>query len=176
MNGEIRTDLPIRCGILSNTQMKPAFVIRQAGLADIPEVLRQRREMYRDMGHRDEARLDGMIATSAKYLHEAMPAGSFHAWLAQTSGADMVGGGAVIVSPWLSRPHSLECRQASILNVYTYPRYRRQGVAREVMQTMIGWCREQGFAYVSLHASEDGKPLYEELGFEPTTEMRLKLR
>jgi len=27
-----------------------------------------------------------------------------------------------------------------------------------------------------LHAINDGRPLYETLGFEPTTEMRLKLR
>lgn len=156
--------------------MNTGFVIRGATLADIPEVLRQRRAMYQDMGHRDEAKLDGMIASSTKYLHEAMPVGSFRAWLAQISTGEIAGGGAVIVSPWLSRPHSLQCRQASILNVFTYPAYRRRGVARSVMQTMIDWCQEQGFAYVSLHASEDGKPLYEALGFEPTAEMRLKLR
>jgi hypothetical protein len=44
------------------------------------------------------------------------------------------------------------------------------------MRTMIDWCRGEGFAAVYLHASNDGKPLYEALGFEPTTEMRLKLR
>jgi GNAT superfamily N-acetyltransferase len=128
------------------------------------------------MGHGDALTLDGMVATSEPYLRRAMADGSVHAWLSFTSGADPAGGGVVIVSPWLSRPHSLQCRQASILNVYTYPTHRRQGVARELMQVMIGWCREQGFAYVSLHASADGKPLYEALGFEPNNEMRLKLR
>jgi len=28
---------------------------------------------------------------------------------------------------------------------------------------------------VSLHASDDGRKLYEELGFQPTNEMRLEL-
>ena len=155
--------------------MNTGFVIREATVADIPEVLRQRRAMYHDMGHCNEVQLDVMIASSTSYLQDAMPAGSFRAWLAQSGQGEIAGGGALIVSPWLSRPHSLQCRQASILNVYTYPRYRRQGIARLIMQTMIAWCREQHFAYVSLHASEDGKPLYELLGFEPTTEMRLKL-
>jgi len=41
---------------------------------------------------------------------------------------------------------------------------------------MIAWCRAQGFAGVTLHASDQGRPLYESLSFEPTTEMRLKLR
>ena len=81
----------------------------------------------------------------------------------------------MIVTPWLSHPYDQQCRKASILNVYTYPEYRRQGVARQIMQTMIEWCRSEGFVQVDLHASKSGKPLYEALGFQPTTEMRLKL-
>jgi len=41
---------------------------------------------------------------------------------------------------------------------------------------MIAWCRRQNFASVFLHASKDGRPLYDSLGFEPTNEMKLKLR
>jgi GNAT superfamily N-acetyltransferase len=152
------------------------FVIREATPPDIPEVLRQRRAMYQDMGHRDEATLQGMVDSSEPYLHRAMADGSLRAWLSLTTDGVVAGGGAVIVSPWLSRPSNLLCRQPTILNVYTYPRFRRQGVASALMQTMIGWCREQGFGYVSLHASADGRPLYETLGFESSSEMRLKLR
>ncbi|MFZ3213728.1 MAG: GNAT family N-acetyltransferase, partial [Terriglobales bacterium] len=65
---------------------------------------------------------------------------------------------------------------AWILNVYTYPEYRRQGIARRLMQTMIGWCRQAGFQAVSLHTSDDGRPLHESLGFKPTEEMKLVLR
>jgi hypothetical protein len=41
---------------------------------------------------------------------------------------------------------------------------------------MITWCKNEGLANVTLHASDDGRHLYETLGFEPTNEMRLKLR
>ena len=44
------------------------------------------------------------------------------------------------------------------------------------MECIIAWCREQGFATLYLHASDAGRPLYEQLGFEPTNEMRLELR
>jgi hypothetical protein len=43
-------------------------------------------------------------------------------------------------------------------------------------KTILDWCRDQGLAAVYLHASKSGRPLYESLGFEPTNEMRLKLR
>jgi len=44
------------------------------------------------------------------------------------------------------------------------------------MQTMIDWCKREGFARVSLHANPDGRDLYESLGFEASNEMQLKLR
>jgi hypothetical protein len=43
------------------------------------------------------------------------------------------------------------------------------------MRTMVDWCLRAGFARITLHASEDGRHLYESLGFEPSNEMRLKL-
>jgi GNAT superfamily N-acetyltransferase len=59
--------------------------------------------------------------------------------------------------------------------VYIEPAFRRRGIACRLTQTIISWCREQGFQWIYLHASEQGRPLYEALGFEPSSEMRLKL-
>jgi len=61
-------------------------------------------------------------------------------------------------------------------NVYTDPDYRRCGIARQLMATIITWCKQQGFARVTLHASGDGRQLYESLGFVDSNEMRLGLR
>jgi hypothetical protein len=44
------------------------------------------------------------------------------------------------------------------------------------MLIIIDWCKREGFARVSLHASAAGRHLYQSLGFEDTNEMRLKLR
>jgi len=149
--------------------------IRAAAPDDVPEILRQRRAMYEDMNYQDAAALAAMVSVSARYLARAVADGSFRAWLA-SAGNRVVAGGAVIISPWPAHPYDLECRRATILNVYTYPEYRRRGIARLLMQTMIDWCRREDFAHIDLHASEDGRHLYESLGFEPTNEMRLKLR
>jgi GNAT superfamily N-acetyltransferase len=151
------------------------IVIREASPTDIPEILRQRRAMYEDMNYSDANALDAMAKLTAGYLPKAMADGSFRGWLA-CENDHAVAGGAVIISPWPAHPYDLECRRATILNVYTDPAYRRRGLARQLMQTMIDWCRQEGFARITLHASDDGRHLYESLGFEPSNEMRLKLR
>ncbi len=60
-----------------------------------------------------------------------------------------------------------------MLNVYTRPDQRRQGLARRLMEVVLDSCRTLGIRTIILHASEAGRPLYEALGFEPTNEMRL---
>jgi len=150
------------------------LLIREATENDIPEMLRHRRGMYEDMDYSDPDTLSAMVSTCEQYLAKAMTNGSFRSWLA-LPGNRVIGGGAVLISPWPSHPYDLECRRATILNVYIYPEFRRKGIARQIMRTMIDWCRVEGFAVVYLHASSIGRPLYEELGFEPTSEMRLKL-
>jgi GNAT superfamily N-acetyltransferase len=149
--------------------------IRQATLADIPEILRQRRAMYEDMDYKDAAALSAMVSVTDAYLAKAMSEGSFRSWLASVETRN-VAGGAIIISPWPAHPYDLECRRATILNVYTDRDYRRRGIARRLLETMIAWCKREGFARVDLHASLDGRHLYESLGFEPGNEMRLKLK
>ncbi|MGA8500597.1 MAG: GNAT family N-acetyltransferase [Candidatus Sulfotelmatobacter sp.] len=159
----------------SSEHALPNLDIRVATTNDIPEILRQRRAMYEDMGYRDADALAAMVSLSAGYLSTSLDDGSFRACLASV-GNRVVAGGAIIISPWPAHPYDLECRRATILNVYTYPEYRRRGVARRLMQTMIDWCKREGFARVTLHASKDGRSVYEALGFEIGNEMVLKLR
>jgi GNAT superfamily N-acetyltransferase len=152
-----------------------ALHIREATSGDIPEILRQRRGMYEDMGYKDVPAVDAMLSTTASYLARAVADGSFRSWIGSLDGKT-AGGGAVLVSPWPSHPYDGQCRRATILNVYTYPKFRRRGVARQLMQAMIAWCRQEEFLNIFLHASKDGRSLYESLGFLPSNEMKLVLR
>jgi len=151
------------------------ITIREGTVADIPEIARHRRRMCEDMNYTDDHALSTMVSLTADYLKKAIPEGSFRSWLACDDGR-VVAGGAVVISPWPSHAYDLDCRRAMILNVYTEPEYRRRGIARQIMEAIIAWCQQQGFARVSLHASEHGRPLYESLGFVDSNEMRLNLR
>jgi len=65
-----------------------------------------------------------------------------------------------------------DSRQGVILNVFTEPEWRRRGIAALLMKTIIEWSREQCLEELVLHASDDGRALYEQLGFVSTNEMR----
>jgi len=61
---------------------------------------------------------------------------------------------------------------AIVLNVFTEPDWRRNGIAQRLMEAIIEWADAESLDRLVLHASAEGRPLYERLGFVPTNEMR----
>jgi GNAT superfamily N-acetyltransferase len=147
--------------------------IRAATISDIPILLRHRRLMWWDMGRRDESALDLMERAGKEYFLRAVPDGSYHGVLAMNAAGEIIGGGGIVISPWPGVLGQRAPQRAMILNLYVERDHRRRGVARALMKAMIGWCRDNDFASVGLHASDEGRPLYEGLGFKATDEMRL---
>ncbi|HEY7351669.1 MAG TPA: GNAT family N-acetyltransferase [Terriglobales bacterium] len=66
-------------------------------------------------------------------------------------------------------------RRGNILNVYTAPEFRRRGIARRLLDAVLDWCNVNKVDFVILHASDEGRSLYQSLGFQPGNEMRIKL-
>jgi GNAT superfamily N-acetyltransferase len=148
--------------------------IRQATVADVDIILHHRRSMFADMGYGDGGARDAMVRSARPFIVGALKDGSYRGWLVEDGGRVVAGGGLAIVG-FQPTPRDPNPRRVWVLNMYTEPAYRRQGLARQVLESMIAWCREQGVGSVSLHASDAGRPLYELLGFKPTNEMRLVL-
>ncbi len=148
-----------------------SFTLREATIADLEILVHHRESMWRDMG-RDPHLLVTMEVAAREYFQAAVPNGSYRGWLAESDGR-IVGGAGVVISPWPGSPGSALAKRAMILNMFVERDYRRRGIARALMHTTIAWCKAAGFASVGLHASDEGRPLYESLGFQPTNEMRL---
>jgi len=150
--------------------------IRAAKVGDLGILIRHRRMMWFELGRKEKTALDLMEAAAKEYFEAALADGSYRGFLAEDSSGAVVGGGGIVVSPWPGVLGQRQPRRAMILNMYVESAQRRKGIAQALMEAMIAWCRENEFAYVSLHASEQGRGLYEKLGFKPTDEMRLELR
>ena len=157
------------------------LVIRAATLADVDHLADHRAAMFRDMGRIAEAAYAPLVAATRAYLVEAMPRGEYVAWVAVPA-ADrdvVVGGAGIHLRPQIPRPDALDPTriaaglQGLVVNVYTDPAWRRRGVARLLMEAVIAYARQARLAALVLNASDDGRPLYVQLGFVATgTEMR----
>jgi GNAT superfamily N-acetyltransferase len=55
---------------------------------------------------------------------------------------------------------------AYILNVYTLPAYRRQGISKHLFEKLIQEAKDRNVAQVYPHTTDDGKALYEQFGFK----------
>jgi GNAT superfamily N-acetyltransferase len=147
--------------------------IRPATHDDIETLVTHRRAMFFEMGHRDETVLDTMTAAFRPWLLARMATREYLAWVATGSDASIVAGLGLWLMDW--PPHMIGpgARRGNIVNVYTESAHRRRGFAQRLMEVALDWCRSNGIRAVILHASNDGRALYEKLGFKPTNEMRL---
>ncbi|MCR5543215.1 MAG: GNAT family N-acetyltransferase [Eubacterium sp.] len=61
-------------------------------------------------------------------------------------------------------------KRAHLMNVYTMKEWQRQGVAKKMVSILIDEAWKRGATEISLDATEEGRPLYERLGFTESTE------
>lgn len=154
------------------------FLVRPATVADRAVLARHRCEMFKDMGKLASASYLALAAATEEYLATAIPAGEYRAWLAapRAEPERVVAGGGVQLRRILPRPAPgggllPPGPQALIVNVYTEPAWRQRGLAERVMRAILAWCAEAQIPSVILHASPQGRPIYERLGFQESNEM-----
>jgi GNAT superfamily N-acetyltransferase len=150
--------------------------IRRAGEEDLKYLVHHRLAMFEEMGCCDSLVLQGVAKAASEYFSEAVRSGTYVGWLAEQHQAKVIAGGGVVLAPWPGFPGENRAERAWILNMYTEPEARRQGIAKQILEVVIEWCRARGLSMVSLHASDAGRALYASMGFRPTNEMRLELR
>jgi GNAT superfamily N-acetyltransferase len=156
--------------------------IRFATPDDVEVISWHRARMFQDMGQLPDHLFESFRARSREYLCAMFASGEYIGWLTfQTDRPKKIVAGAGVllrqVPPFpVSRENGetaiTDGRQALIVNVFTEPEWRRRGLARQLMEHILAWSREQGIESIMLHASDDGRALYEQLGFIATSEMR----
>lgn len=151
------------------------YTLRPAGVSDATLIQAQRDAMFTDMG-RDPEKIKTVSAASLAWMEEAIKGERYRGWLVENSvTGEIVAGAGVTWQDFQPSPTSEVASRAYIDNVYVAPQARRQGLARQLVRQLIYDGEERGVLLVTLHASDAGRPVYEGLGFTPTTEMLLLL-
>jgi ribosomal protein S18 acetylase RimI-like enzyme len=153
-----------------------SYSIRPATLEDVSAIVPQRRGMLEELRNGDMSLLETTLVAFEQWMIPRMKSGEYLGWMALSPDGQVVAGIGLWLQEWPPSLRSRSVLRGYILNVSTNPAHRKQGLARQLTQTALDYCRSKGIELVALHASQFGKPLYESLGFEPTTEMRIYMQ
>jgi GNAT superfamily N-acetyltransferase len=123
---------------------------------------------------RDEV-LGTLAEPTRAYLLERFAAGDLWTWFAEDDGT-CVGVVTVVIDHTPPRPSDLRVQQGHVLNMFVRPERRREGIGRRLLSAAIDAAKVRGLRMLVLHATDDGRPLYEGLGFaDPGDWMELRL-
>jgi len=150
----------------------PIYKVRQAKLKDVALLAHQRATMFVDMGViKEEAAID-LEQRSSQKIAKMLKEKEFFGFLIELEN-EVIGSAGLTLRQALPNPLDFDptC-DAHIQNVFIEKAHRRRGAARYLMEYIIKWTKDKGIKKITLHTSDEGKPLYESLGFSYTKEMR----
>lgn len=103
-------------------------------------------------------------ARTLEYFRSHVPDGRFIAWLAVEAGTIVATSGMCIydVPPTYG---NCSGKVAYLVNMYTLPEYRGQGIAARLLELLVKEAVEKGCGRIALNTSKAGRPVYERFGF-----------
>ena len=141
------------------------MVIRKASFSDIPSLI-EMRMLYLNEDHgKLSPELEKQILGHLPVYFNAKLGKDLFAFIAEDNG-NTVGCCLLLVTEKPANPRFPNGRSGTVLNVYTLPEYRRQGIAGGLMGLLIAQARELKLDLIELKATPDGARLYKSLGFE----------
>lgn len=145
--------------------MKENYEYKKATIADIDELVRTRVIVLRAANKlSDDVDMSLVEKESYEYYKSALEIGEHIAYLV-CDNETFIGAGGVSFYQVMPTYHNPTGKKAFIMNMYTAPAYRRQGIAIHILDLLVKDIRKQGVSQISLEATEMGRPLYEKYGF-----------
>ena len=145
--------------------MKEKYEYKKATIKDIDELVRTRIIVLRAANKlSDDVDMSFVEKESYEYYKRALETGEHIAYLVYDNGT-FIGAGGVSFYQVMPTYHNPSGKKAYIMNMYTAPEYRRQGIAIYTLDLLVNDVREQGVLQIALEATEMGRPLYEKYGF-----------
>ena len=155
--------------------MVQKFEYKKATLEDIDELVRTRIIVLRAANKlSDDVDMSVVEEESYAYYRRALESGEHIAYLVYDNGK-FIGAGGVSFYQVMPTYHNPTGKKAYIMNMYTAPEYRRQGIAIHTLDLLVKDAKKQGVLQIALEATDMGRPLYERYGFvKMEDEMELK--
>lgn len=134
---------------------------RKANLKDVDKLVERRKRQLIDEG----ACPTGNIDTELKdYFGGSIVDESLVVWIA-TERDNIIATAGVCFFQYPPSFSNITGKVAYITNVYTQDEYRKQGIATKLLEFVMDEIRMRKYKFIRLHASSQGKAMYEQMGF-----------
>lgn len=141
------------------------FDYKKATTDDMDELVRTRIIVLRAANKlSDDVDMSLVEQESFAYYKRALESGEHTAYLVYDNDK-FIGAGGVSFYQVMPTYHNPNGKKAYIMNMYTAPEYRRQGIAFHTLDLLVKDAKEQGVLQIVLEATDMGRPLYEKYGF-----------
>lgn len=145
--------------------MKEKYEYKRATIEDIAELVKTRIIVLRAANKlSDDMDMSVVEKESYAYYRHTIESGDHIAYLVYDNGT-FIGAGGVSFYQVMPTYHNQTGKKAYIMNMYTAPEYRRQGIAIHTLNLLVNDARKQGVSQIALEATDMGRPLYEKYGF-----------
>lgn len=151
------------------------LVYRKATLKDINELIRFKLLLLDELNpNEDKSNLDIIINELDLFFSEYLERNEFIAWIAEYGGRIIATSGLVL---WRIAPRydCLHGRYGYILNMYTLPEFRRNGISTELLKKLIEEAKKLNVDILNLHATKDGINMYRRFGFKDPIDPEIEL-
>lgn len=153
---------------MSNHELRPV------NPDDLETICRHRHEMFKVSGRTDEM-VAPMTEHFRPWLKSRLEDGRYFGWFITSAGRVLAGVGMMVID-WPPHPsHPTQDSRGYILNMYVEPDFRRLSFGRQLMELCRQEAERRNLDYLVLHATKQGRGLYEKLGWSSTSEMALTI-
>ena len=145
------------------------LTIRRATSDDIDQLVRLRLLLFEEAGELEQSQVEAMREATRAYLTKSLPQETFLAWVVE-SDRQIVATSGLVFFERAPVPKNLSGEEGYILNMYTLPQWRGQGLATVLLQEIIRFAKGTSIRRLWLHATESGRPVYVKVGFIATSD------
>jgi ribosomal protein S18 acetylase RimI-like enzyme len=154
---------------------KTAISLRRATERDLDTLIEYRimflKDSYGDPSPEVESRLKISLK---KYFSAALKEGLYISWIAEYKDKPIGFSGMV----FREQPGNFDIpngKTGYILNIFTLPEYRKNGIASMLMSKLIEEGRARNLDRLELRATNDGEPVYRNIGFVEPHDLPMEL-
>lgn len=141
------------------------LVYKRATIEDIDILTETRIQVLRAANKlSDDVDMSEVKVQSYNYYKKSLCDGTHIAYLVFDENR-FVGAGGISFYQVMPTFHNPDGNKAYIMNMYTDPGYRRNGIAYQTLDMLVHDAKEKGVTAISLEATDMGRPLYEKYGF-----------